>query len=418
LHDAISQGNEQEVQRLLQNGADVNALYNRELPFTRAVDLCNNRIAEILIGHKDFNPNSKNQLDRTPIFYAAKYDRLSMVQKLKSFGCETDASDIRGVTPLGATSWDDAARSADFLIQNGADVNKIDFKGESPLHRACSNVSIEVIKLLLNHGCCVNSQTKDQKLSPLMMSIPSSYELDVRGKPLTKMIDIVKLLLTKNCDLNLKDKNGRTALHHAVDSNEFHSACLFMEHGCGLDIPDNEGLTPFHLAITLTDNNTSVLESILKSKIIDINSPLKDKSPLTLATERGHIECAVLLLQHGADATELDPNGQNSLHVAASKGKAELLQILMINQDVNCRNAENKTPLWLAAAEGQFDCAILLCMNGADPSLMGDIRVPALHFAAGSGQVKAAESFLQHGAEVTALDGNGNTALHVAASRG
>ncbi|KAK6184580.1 hypothetical protein SNE40_007027 [Patella caerulea] len=576
LHTAITNGDESEVQILLKDGANVNAVLSRLTPFANAIESGHREIAMRLLSNEKFDPNVKNEMDRNSLFFASKAGEVEMMELLINMGGEPDCADIRGVTPLGATAWYDHHQATKMLIQKGARVNTSDIGGETPLYRACSNVSGQVAKTLLEYECNIDATTNLRHSYPMttaiMASIPSKYEMEVRGRKMSEMIEIVKLLLRENCNLNIVDKNGQTALHHAVDNNEYHSACLFMEHGCDLNTRDNKGLSPLHLAILpdrpkyelalcllhygcdanqklrdpetgedvlpinlvlksestnpeiehdrqklldtlimatdfsnhalsslkggnslqkdvnqsnnsnqmqwnwpfsfqhqcrltirrllashmlpkidalpvgwclkrflaldcdykkhhplttaelhtlVTDNDIKGLEHLVKSKTVDVNRSLRHKTPLTLAAHYGHVECSIFLLHCGAKASDADPCGQSAVHVAAANGKIPLLELLICQEmDINAENKQNNTPLLEAAINGQFEAAILLCLNGGNPSLVGMSEIPALHYAAGSGHAVATETFATRQDNLNMLDRTGNTALHIAASRG
>ena len=54
--------------------------------------------------------------------------------------------------------------------------------------------------------------------------------------------ELAKLLIPK-CDVNIQDKNGRTALHWAVRNNNLEIAKLLIDNKCDTTIKNDEGKT-------------------------------------------------------------------------------------------------------------------------------------------------------------------------------
>ncbi|CAA0824697.1 Acyl-CoA-binding domain-containing protein 2 [Striga hermonthica] len=57
-------------------------------------------------------------------------------------------------------------------------------------------------------------------------------------------LNVTALLLDKNADANAKDDEGQTALHYAAVCERASIAELLLKHGADMDIKDNEGDTP------------------------------------------------------------------------------------------------------------------------------------------------------------------------------
>ncbi|XP_033752222.1 serine/threonine-protein phosphatase 6 regulatory ankyrin repeat subunit C-like [Pecten maximus] len=247
LHTHIRDGDFKAARQLVFSGVDVNQIYCRDTAFSLALDQqnVNVKIVELLLSCSQFDPNSKNHFDRTPLFCAAKFGNVAIVNHLLSFDVEADQADLDGVTPLGATVWYDCSEVASTLIRAGADVNRSDKRGESPLLRACSIGSFNVAKVLLESGCDVNKQTLDFR-SPLMECIPSSM---CTNHPCDKT-ELLNLLLKHNCDTNLQDRSGCSALHLCVFRDQLLSACILAENGCNMTLRNNDGLTAIHLAMS------------------------------------------------------------------------------------------------------------------------------------------------------------------------
>lgn len=262
LHKAISAHQVLEVARLIESGADVNAVFQRETAFTQAIAIGCTQVVDVIIASKNFDPKAKNQFNASPLYLSAKANRVDYVSKLLAMGAQVDDADIRGNTPLTACAWTDNPRIVELLIEHGANINLPDVKGCTPLQHACTNVARNVVSELLQHNCDVNHQC-DSKRTALMLALPSFYNCNVAGKKISDMLSICEMLIDSGCDLNMQDDRGRTALHLVVEANDVYGLCMLAERGCNLNIKDNSGHTPFHTAILCSEPKFDIARFLL-----------------------------------------------------------------------------------------------------------------------------------------------------------
>ena len=86
-------------------------------------------------------------------------------------------------------------QSIQALLDGGADVNKANVQGQTPLHLACMYGSVVSVKMLLDKAANVNAQDKN-KCTPLIMAIFSMLSIKQFFLLLAgKRLDVVKLLL-------------------------------------------------------------------------------------------------------------------------------------------------------------------------------------------------------------------------------
>ena len=134
------------------------------------------------------------------------------------------------------------------LLKQGVDVNYHSY-GQTPLHRACWNNNLE----------------------------------------------IAKLLIESNADINLADKNGWTSLYAACWNNSKDMAKLLIEHKADINLADNDGWTPLHVACW---NNSKDAAKLLIENKADIGCKNKNgKTALDTANEDGYSEIAEIIEQ-------------------------------------------------------------------------------------------------------------------------
>jgi hypothetical protein len=90
-------------------------------------------------------------------------------------------------------------------------------------------------------------------------------------------------------------------------------------------------------------------------------------TPLLLASKRGHVKAARMLIEHGAAVMARNGDGETPLHVASQEGQMEVALILIEHgADAKAQDRNGWTPLHRASSKGQMEVARMLIEHGAD----------------------------------------------------
>lgn len=194
-----------------------------------------------------------------------------------------------------------------FLIQNGADVNAIDWDGFSPLVYAVKSRFKEGVNLLIKHGASIDIKY-DYGMSILDFAILDCPVNDV---------EMLELLIEHGANFKERNIYGNRALFFAVGESNEPAVKVLLEHGVNLSME----IESFNWAICQA--NKSMVELFINNGI-DINSKDRDrKTPLAIAVgmldswhcsqlgqeykkeNRGRIiEIVELLLKNGANPND------------------------------------------------------------------------------------------------------------------
>jgi ankyrin repeat protein len=141
-----------------------------------------------------------------------------------------------------------------------------------------------------------------------------------------------------------------------------------------------------------------------------------DLTPLHQACENGEVECARLLLEHGANPNARNSDGYTPLHEACQHGRAGCAKLVLeAGADVDAEAGDGGTPLHAASELGSVDCLTLLLSAGANVNLHPEFDwITPLHDACDGGHSECTSLLLEAGADANARDGGGNTPLHCA----
>ncbi len=174
----------------------------------------------------------------TPLLFAAREGCLECARTLVEGGAKLDLPDPKGVTALFLAIDNLHFDLAKYLIGKGANPNKWDWWGRTPLYSAVdvntlphggrpdlpstdATTSLEIIELLLKAGAWPNVQLK--------MLQPFRHIGDDRG-----------------CDLMLT--TGMTPLLRAAKTFDTGAIALLLKHGARVDLPNEGGITPLMAA--------------------------------------------------------------------------------------------------------------------------------------------------------------------------
>lgn len=369
----------------------------------------------------------KDIFDRTPLHYCAVF-----IYRPTDITGNTETSEDK-------ISSERYLQAAQQLIDNGTDINGCDIRGWTPLHYAChtGKTSIHVARLLLEKNADANVRGRDGT-APIHCAVTEGH------------FEIVKLLVEFGANIDVLDGSGSTALHAAVLKRSAETFKLLCAQS--RKIRDKQGRTAFHIAAM------TGFSDAMKHWNSDVNS--KDnagKTPLYLAFEWGQKEFVQQLLnfpQVDIDVTHGDEK-RTALHLACIKGYSDIVETLLDKGvDKNAMDGRHRTPLFNAVIRREESIVKLLTEKGADVNAMNRWGRAPLHYAVAIGNstifehlVSAKEAdvnvgagtaegtplheasittsdhnwiqdLIDFGADPDAVDDEGKTPLHYAASDG
>jgi ankyrin repeat protein len=225
--------------------------------------------------------------------------------------------------------------------------NPIDWKAESkhpwwpPLNAATIKVNFQIVTLLLENACPLENVNKKDKMTALHFAASGKH------------VEIAKLLIEKGADVNAKDGFGNGPLFRAGNCEEI--GVMLMKNGADPNMENNNGVCPRKNAIVAYD---------YIRKYLNDTERYPATSNFEEAAKFGDSFGVSYYLAKGADVNQ---EGVRALSVAASKGKIELVKILLAaGAEINEIDIAQNTPLFWAAGEGHLEIVKLLVENGAN----------------------------------------------------
>ncbi|XP_057711315.1 protein phosphatase 1 regulatory subunit 12A isoform X5 [Corythoichthys intestinalis] len=260
---ACSSGDTDEVQRMLDRGADI---------------------------------NYANVDGLTALHQACIDDNPDMVTFLVTHGASVNQPDNEGWIPLHAVASCGYLAIAEYLISQGASVGAVNSEGETPLELAEEGAMEELLQNEINRkGVDIEAARKEEErvmLRDARQWVNSGQIQDTRhaksgGTALhvaaaKGYLDVLKLLIQAGYDVNIKDYDGWTPLHAAAHWGQEEACRILVENLCDMDVINRMGQTPFDVS---DEDVLGYLEELQKKqnllmseKKIDKKSPLIETS--------------------------------------------------------------------------------------------------------------------------------------------
>jgi ankyrin repeat protein len=357
----------------------------------------------VLLDH-GAHPDVKDDFLRTPAFYAAEgghvdvlyllLDRgaevtlreaaligdLHLAEELLKQGADPNEQDISGRTPLHYAFWASEGdwrcnvKVAELLLKHGADPNLRDKEGKTPLHYAARHCGYDAVALLLRHGAEADLEAFDE-----VPWFDTTDEEHYDGRRVLGQRGIMKLFAERGV-LPMCYRGCETPLHR-IYKHDYYKQPWLLEFGGDPNVRDRLGRTPLHHAAA----EGRGLEPLLEAGA-DPNARDKDgKTPLHYAVAHRHSDAIKLLLDYGAevDGESAEALCLTPLHIAALRGDAEEVErLLKSGADPNVRDVFGRTPLHYASARNHKAVAELLLSRGADPNAKDERGKTPLDLAA------------------------------------
>jgi quinoprotein dehydrogenase-associated probable ABC transporter substrate-binding protein len=259
--------------------------------------------------------------EQQPATEAASPDQLVSTERLEAWLAE--GADVNAELSNAVLAFDN--RRVRFLLGKGADVNKLNDQGYSPLHTAARNRASRLMELLLDNKADPNLPDNDG-VSPLVHAINRNH------------VPSVQLLLAHGAAINAHDKKGYTPLEIAVGEDKLFAAKALIEAGADVNAPGG---------------TTQVTPLML------VASQLAPQARAThLAAGPTPMDIASELIARGADVNAKSAAGVTALMVAAGHNNAPMIGLLLAKgANPATKNNAGKTALDIAR-EARNDVAV------------------------------------------------------------
>jgi len=304
------------------------------------------------------------------------------------------------------------------------------------LHWAIRAGQHEIMELLLGSDYAVDINWQDEKgMSFLMTALES------------KQLPCAFSLLDKKIDVNLQDKKGRTALMRAIELGADAEAIKrLLKARATLDIKSKDGRTALGFAAAAGHEDAL---SLLAAQGADLNA--RDsigRTILMLSAVGGNVASVQMLLNRGGDVGLTDEQGESAIVHAARGGKMEVLELLLafknepyqirlaciaaaeagsqktLDRLLQAKTSDLERPVRLALCLigackfGRLGVVKSLLALDADPNSVHPEQGGALFDACANGHAKVVDVLIQAGANTNLQDALGRTPMNAVAEAG
>lgn len=439
---------------ILQHATDASTVpVEEEIPMLHmAAHFGHPDVVDLLINEYKFSPDGDDGLGYTPLGRCIGNPK--SVQMLLRHGANpSKACNPDGILPLHEAAAVNNVPIAEFLIAAGASVTDATSSsydpdaGFTPLHAAAWFGSLDAAKLFLRHGADVNQAAETSAKTPLHEAVLASHTdvamflvengadaslVATSGDRSWRAVDaavaegevaLVKLILDKGLDPNIRQPNGDHLIQTAVEKERLKIVRLLLDNGVQLDgpaavLPDEEKLALLKLAIE--QGSVSIAKLLLSrgGGSVKRKTGAAEVTPLGLACSLGSKPLISQLIKGGADPLAVDENGATILHYAIMSEDTEIVRmILKQGLDIDARDINGQSALFYAMDQ-DVSLAKLLLDHGADPLLRDNNNNTTLFNAAGGSDVRVFRLLLEAGVDPNQANVAGSTPLHYASSKG
>jgi ankyrin repeat protein len=230
-------------------------------------------------------------IDSTTLIEAIQRGYLEVAKCLIDRGADVNKANNSGGTPLSAASCNGHLEVVRALLGAKAEVNKADIGGWTPLYWASIQGHLEIVRALLDAKAEVN-KADNRGMTPLSAASMKGH------------LEVVRALLDAKAEVNKADTDGKTPLHIASSKGHLEVVRALLGAKAEVNKANDDGRTPLYEASR--NWHVEVVRALLGAKA-EVNKANDDgRTPLSVALFNNHPEIAALLREAGAH--EPQPN--------------------------------------------------------------------------------------------------------------
>lgn len=244
---------------------------------------------------------------------------------------------------------------AGLLLAGGADVNRPEADGTTPLHRAVRADDLPAVRSLLRAGADPKAANR-YGVTPLSLAATNGDAV------------MIETLLKAGADANAALPGGQTVLMTAARTGNAAAVKVLLEHGAKPDARESSyGETALMWAAS--ENHADAARALIAHGA-DVNARSKE---LEYSKDRFGLEGVMTILPHGH---------WTPLMYAARQGSLGAARVLVeARADPNLTDPDGTTALVIAIINAHYDTAAMLLDKGADPNIADTAGMAALYAA-------------------------------------
>lgn len=387
------------------------------------------------------NPNEKSPENELPIVLAAEHGHLDVVKALiQAKGIDKKSI----VTAIEAAKVAKHAAVEAYLSEN-QDVDNEDEDGNTLLHKAAASGDVERVMKLIAQGATLDKTNDNGETALGRAAKNSRYKYEKSSNP--KQLEVMRILLQQGANANIY--RYKSPLYAAVDVGSVEAVAMLLpvidkKDKVTSNYRDEQLVFPWYtdlLFSALKHKESKALLELLQQHGADLNCKSKFGSTLLgcavqnlpSASAISRAMFGVRMSIRGAEdrvpQSTLDNALNQLMQISSDSFKATFADILFLLEhgaDVSLADKDGNTPLHLLIAEkdlshlnGVYEEVLQLFLNkGAHIDAVNQKGETPLHAAARTGDIPAIKFLLLHGADINGSDGEKRTALHLAAAHG
>lgn len=311
--------------------------------------------------------NCSNDKGQTALMFASTFNHVKCCEVLFESNVDVNKPDCAGNTPLHFARDITVVQG---LLKRGASVSWKNVLGRSPLHEACVWGEMQLFEELLSKSCDRISEVKDKEGTTLLHLATISKIEECR-------IDKINLLLSLGADVNEVNLCGRPAIVMACKNSDERVARYLVQHGADPNQSDFFGHNALH------------------SCFLDYPPGLLDFG--SMRPKSGLLKLLAPLM---ANVNEATATGITALHLAAQRGKADDIRIIL-EAGANPLTCDNlgRTPLHVSMFNPfpeVFQIMLDYCKKESDSLPTDDLGRSVLHYAAACASPEVFDAIITH----------------------
>lgn len=372
----------------------------------------------------------RDEKQRTPLHQAASSGSLSTVSHLVNIGADIHASASRIGTPLHSAALSGSAEAVRYLVEAGAKVDETDEWIGTPLHCAAFCGSAKTVRCLLESGADLDTFSTWVGVA-LSIAAAKAH------------IDVVEVLLENGADVNMDCGYFGSVAHMACASGDMEVLQKLQRAGARFDLEKVVSRAVYGDMLHAMD---SPFSDLLGSRYLSGREVVSGR-PVILAITHGKLEAVMFCMDMNPLGPIYSTYGQRCYTNEASRSprihlrsfidvaiEALDLDMLQLLLDRGLVPGRGTIISWIHILGGnphvippkgrsRSACLSLLIRHGLQTNSLdtegnvgGDTPLMAImRRSMDDANYEIAEALLQHGAQVNAVNSDGQTALMIVA---